>query len=178
MPSNPIPFLREGKIFFPEGKFDLENGTLQEMEELLGFGSYIDSELPAGKKIRSFNYPLGKVSVYFHPDEQVNPLSNVLAVDFFPRAAIYLFRFFSFYHQDRRQTPCIPIEDEAEEKYLAVFSPNLLFSFCRKQEVVETISFLSTKHVTTCQCEICGVIRQVTANPSFIQRRSQKETVH
>jgi thiol-disulfide isomerase/thioredoxin len=178
MPSNPIPFLLEGKIFFPEGEFDLENGTLQEMEKLLGCGSYIDCELPAGKKIRSFDYPAGKVSVYFHPDEQVNSQSNVVAVDFFPSDVVFLFQFFGFYEQDCRQTPCIPIEDETEEKYLAVFSPNLLFCFCRDQDVVETISFLSTKHVTTCQCEICGVIRQVTANPSFIQRRSQKETVH
>jgi hypothetical protein len=101
-----------------------------------------------------------------------------MAVDFFPSDVVFLFQFFGFYEQDCRQTPCIPIEDESEEKYLAVFSSNLLFCFCPDQAVVETISFLSTKHVTTCQCEICGVIRQVTANPSLIQRRSQKETVH
>lgn len=178
MPSNPIPFLCEGKIFFPDGKFDLENGTLQDMEKLLGCSPYIDCDFPADKKIRSFNYPLGKVCVYFHPDERVNPQSKVLAVDFFPRNAIYLFRFFSFYHQDRQKTYYIEIEEEMEKKYLAVFSRNLLICFCQDQEVVERISFISTKHVITCQCEICEKIRQVTANPSVIQQRKQKEIVH
>lgn len=164
-----IPFLREKQIVFPEGEFNLDCGTLSDLINLLG-QPIAQSDPKSAERHCTFENADGTLYAFFHPASEISPTNLVLAIDYLPDKKMYLSRYAYAYSRDVNSLPYVPaLPDEKSRvrNYMVIFSLNLHMICIKSGDllVVETISFLSTNHVLTCECTTCTLIRNVMMKP-------------
>ncbi|MCX6739926.1 MAG: hypothetical protein NTZ49_01710 [Candidatus Parcubacteria bacterium] len=153
-----IPFLRQEQIVFPEGTLSLEQSRLLDLQKLLEQEGFIDPELPLLANHRCFNHLKGKILALFAPGTKLQPESEILALDYLLGDNLFLSRFLSFYHRTFESVPRILLEGD---KFVAILGLNLQLTCEKGQSSVESLSFVSSKHITVCSCDICETVRML-----------------
>lgn len=153
-----IPFLNGGQIVFPEGSLSLENARLKDVQDLLGHEGYFDQTLPPQANHRCFTHARGTLITLFEHDVMLTPAAAVQAIDYRLDVGLHLSRLLTFYQRRFEALPRIILEDKT---FLAIFSLNLQLTCREDNNLVETLSFVSSKHISVCTCPVCEVIRKL-----------------
>lgn len=153
-----IPFLRQNQVVFPEGTLSLEQIRLLDLQKLLGQEGFIDSELPLQANHRAFNHVKGKILAFFAPGTKLKPESEILALDYLLEGQLFLSRFLYFYQRSLESVPRIFLEGD---KFIAILGLNLQLTCEKGRGSVESLSFVSSKHITVCSCDLCETVRML-----------------
>jgi len=160
-----VPFLREGKIVFPEGELTLDKCTLEDAEALFGQSAFCPQK--HGLTHRFFLHHKGEVVVFFVPGKEINALSPVVGIEYIFDQRPTLQSMAEFFGVcDSSQIACVPhidefFEGEEQFRFFAILNLNVHLVCLVLTQLTDRISFVSTGHILNCSCRTCKLIRSI-----------------